>query len=82
MIYSNICIQDGTGMDSTRHRKKGAVGIPRSDSVGSASGRKFLAPTLSDPAARTDKLEPRASGVSVKKRTTRPPRKYYTAQKP
>ncbi|CAH0384534.1 unnamed protein product [Bemisia tabaci] len=32
-----------------------AVGIPRSDSVGSGSGRKYLAPTLSDPASRPDK---------------------------
>lgn len=29
--------------------------IPRSDSVCSASGRKYLAPTLSDPAVRQDK---------------------------
>lgn len=42
--------------------------IPRSDSVGSATGRKFLAPTLSDPAVRQDK--DRVTGM---KRNTRQP---------
>lgn len=41
--------------------------IPRSDSVGSGSGRKYLAPTLSDPATRPDKERP-----SNKKRNNRP----------
>ncbi|XP_026282051.1 sodium leak channel NALCN isoform X2 [Frankliniella occidentalis] len=39
----------------TRHRSKKSVNLPRSDSVGSGSGRKYLAPTLSDPAVRPDK---------------------------
>ncbi|KAJ8954958.1 hypothetical protein NQ318_000389 [Aromia moschata] len=32
-------------------------GVPRSDSIGSGTGRKFLAPTLSDPAARPENKE-------------------------
>lgn len=52
-----------------RHRKKGTI-IPRSDSVGSGSGRKFLAPTLSDPAGRVEKSESR-NNVSVKKKSIR-----------
>ncbi|XP_069692579.1 sodium leak channel NALCN isoform X3 [Periplaneta americana] len=49
-----------------RSNKKGVV-IPRSDSVGSGSGRKYLAPTLSDPAVRTDKER-----AGAKKRNNRP----------
>lgn len=45
--------------------------IPRSDSVGSGSGRKYLAPTLSDPAVRTEKER---SGA--KKRNNRPQGEY------
>jgi hypothetical protein len=41
--------------------------IPRSDSVGSGSGRKYLAPTLSDPSVRTDKER-----TGAKKRNNRP----------
>lgn len=41
--------------------------LPRSDSIGSGSGRKYLAPTLSDPAARTDKER-----ISTKKKNNRP----------
>ncbi|XP_065332108.1 sodium leak channel NALCN isoform X4 [Cloeon dipterum] len=52
-----------------RHRKKGTV-IPRSDSVGSASGRKYLAPTLSDPASRAEKIEARNT-ASLKKKSIR-----------
>lgn len=56
-----------------RANKKG-VAIPRSDSVGSGSGRKFLAPTLSDPAVRTDKER-----AGAKKRNSRPQSQYtYT----
>lgn len=44
--------------------------LPRSDSIGSASGRKYLAPTLSDPASvRSEKEKIAAS----KKRNSRPP---------
>ncbi|KAJ9587594.1 hypothetical protein L9F63_018976, partial [Diploptera punctata] len=50
-----------------RPNKKGVV-IPRSDSVGSGSGRKYLAPTLSDPAVRTDKER----AAATKKRNSRP----------
>lgn len=50
----------------SRIRKKsggGAVApLNRSDSTGSASGRKFLAPSLSDPSARNDKDR---SGLTV-----------------
>lgn len=46
---------------------KKAVTIPRSDSVGSATGRKFLAPTLSDPTVRQDK-----DRMSVKRNTHQP----------
>lgn len=45
---------------------KAGIAIPRSDSVGSSSGRKYLAPTLSDPLSRTDKER-----QSVKKRNNR-----------
>lgn len=38
-----------------RLRKKSQNVLNRSDSTGSASGRKYLAPTLSDPQARNDK---------------------------
>lgn len=41
-------------VEGPRHRAKGKQ-IPRSDSVGSGSGRKLLVPTLSDPATRPDK---------------------------
>jgi len=44
--------------------------LPRSDSIGSASGRKYLAPTLSDPASvRSEKDKIAVS----KKRNSRPP---------
>ncbi|KAK7862065.1 hypothetical protein R5R35_011485 [Gryllus longicercus] len=55
-----------TETEGPRHRGH-RVMIPRSDSVGSGSGRKYLAPTLSDPAVRTDKAP---SGS--KKRNSRP----------
>lgn len=41
--------------ENTRIRKKNSNLLNRSDSTGSASGRKFLAPTLSDPQARNEK---------------------------
>lgn len=56
-----------------KHRAKKPVVLPRSDSIGSASGRKYLAPTLSDPASvRTEKDKIAVS----KKRNSRPPCKY------
>ncbi|KAG5876354.1 hypothetical protein JTB14_009039 [Gonioctena quinquepunctata] len=48
-------------------RKQKATNLPRSDSVGSSSGRKFLAPTLSDPASRPEKKR-----IVTKKKNTRP----------
>ncbi|XP_014211525.1 sodium leak channel non-selective protein [Copidosoma floridanum] len=56
--------------EGLRHRGKKPVGLPRSDSIGSGSGRKFLAPTLSDPATsvRIEKEKITAS----KKRSNRP----------
>ncbi|KAJ3664869.1 hypothetical protein Zmor_000408 [Zophobas morio] len=47
-------------------RKQKLVTLPRSDSIGSSSGRKYLAPTLSDPAARTEKER-----VTTKKKNNR-----------
>ncbi|KAG5876353.1 hypothetical protein JTB14_009038 [Gonioctena quinquepunctata] len=47
-------------------RKQKATNLPRSDSVGSSSGRKFLAPSLSDPASRPEK-----EGIVTKKKNTR-----------
>ncbi|XP_050444876.1 sodium leak channel NALCN isoform X2 [Cataglyphis hispanica] len=53
-----------------KHRAKKPVVLPRSDSIGSASGRKYLAPTLSDPASvRSEKDKIAVS----KKRNSRPP---------
>ena len=43
-------------VDGPKHRAKKPVVLPRSDSIGSGSGRKYLTPTLSDPASiRSDK---------------------------
>lgn len=47
--------------------KPKATNLPRSDSIGSSSGRKFLAPTLSDPAARPEKER-----IVPKKKNSRP----------
>lgn len=47
------------------------MNLSRSDSIGSTSGRKYLAPTLSDPAARTEKER----ATNTKKKTNRPPGK-------
>lgn len=52
-------------LEGIRLRKKTAS-LPRSDSIGSGSGRKYLAPTLSDPAARPDKER-----LSAKKKNNR-----------
>lgn len=58
-----------------RHRSKKPVVLPRSDSIGSGSGRKYLVPTLSDPASvRSDKDKIPPS----KKRNNRPPRKLIS----
>ncbi|XP_049804862.1 sodium leak channel NALCN [Schistocerca nitens] len=57
---------DSKEPEGARHRGHRVV-IPRSDSVGSGSGRKYLAPTLSDPAVRPEKERPGA-----KKRNSRP----------
>ena len=55
-----------------KHRGKKTGVLPRSDSIGSGSGRKYLAPTLSDPASvRSEKEKIAAS----KKRNSRPTRK-------
>uniref|UniRef100_T1HU44 Sodium leak channel NALCN n=1 Tax=Rhodnius prolixus TaxID=13249 RepID=T1HU44_RHOPR len=43
------------GLRQRTKPKPTSAAIPRSDSVGSASGRKYLAPTLSDPSTRPDK---------------------------
>lgn len=61
------CNQD---IEVPKHRPKKPLVLPRSDSIGSASGRKYLAPTLSDPASvRTEKDK-----IAVaKKRNSRPP---------
>ncbi|XP_023021091.2 sodium leak channel non-selective protein na isoform X2 [Leptinotarsa decemlineata] len=48
-------------------KKQKTTNLPRSDSVGSSSGRKFLAPTLSDPAARPEKER-----IVTKKKNARP----------
>nr|XP_022905001.1 sodium leak channel non-selective protein [Onthophagus taurus] len=53
--------------DETLPRKPKVISLPRSDSIGSSSGRKYLAPTLSDPAARTDKER-----LSTKKKNNKP----------
>lgn len=57
-------------VEAPKHRAKKPVVLPRSDSIGSASGRKYLAPTLSDPASvrsEKDKI------AVAKKRNSRPP---------
>ncbi|XP_053680728.1 sodium leak channel NALCN [Anopheles nili] len=41
--------------NNAKNRKKTATVLNRSDSTGSSSGRKFLAPTLSDPQAKNEK---------------------------
>lgn len=51
-----------------KQRGKKTTSLPRSDSIGSNSGRKYLAPTLSDPSARQEKEK-----IMAKKRTNRPP---------
>ncbi|XP_011260047.1 sodium leak channel non-selective protein [Camponotus floridanus] len=57
-------------VEAPKHRVKKPVVLPRSDSIGSASGRKYLAPTLSDPASvRSEKDKIAVS----KKRNSRPP---------
>lgn len=48
-------------------KKPKIANLPRSDSIGSSSGRKFLAPTLSDPAARPEKER-----IVAKKKNNRP----------
>lgn len=53
---------------AARLRKKSQNVLNRSDSTGSTSGRKYLAPTLSDPQARNDKDR---YGSSKKKPTGR-----------
>lgn len=53
-------------VEGPRHRTK-TKQIPRSDSVGSGTGRKLLVPTLSDPATRPDKER-----SANKKRNNRP----------
>ncbi|KAG8306966.1 hypothetical protein J6590_034512 [Homalodisca vitripennis] len=57
---------DAKEVEGPRHRAKSKQ-IPRSDSVGSGTGRKLLVPTLSDPATRPDKER-----TANKKRNNRP----------
>lgn len=52
--------------DPAQNKPK-TTNLPRSDSIGSSSGRKFLAPTLSDPAARPEKER-----IVTKKKNNRP----------
>ncbi|XP_068979490.1 sodium leak channel NALCN isoform X6 [Bombus flavifrons] len=58
-------------IDAIRHCKaKKPVVLPRSDSIGSGSGRKYLIPTLSDPASiRSEKDK----SAAPKKKNNRPP---------
>ncbi|XP_030767372.1 sodium leak channel non-selective protein isoform X2 [Sitophilus oryzae] len=51
-------------------KKQKIVNLPRSDSIGSSSGRKYLAPTLSDPSSRQEKE--RVPAAKKKNNTTRP----------
>lgn len=61
---------DCQDVEAPKYRAKKPMVLPRSDSIGSASGRKYLAPTLSDPASvRSEKDKIAAS----KKRNSRPP---------
>lgn len=71
--FSSVIIFRQHDAEVSKHRAKKPVVLPRSDSIGSASGRKYLAPTLSDPASvRSDKDK-----IAVaKKRNSRPPRKF------
>ncbi|XP_024938061.1 sodium leak channel non-selective protein isoform X7 [Cephus cinctus] len=63
---TDVKVKDAEGL---RHRSKKPIVLPRSDSIGSGSGRKYLAPTLSDPASvRTEKEKIAVS----KKRNSRP----------
>ncbi|XP_043249225.1 sodium leak channel non-selective protein [Colletes gigas] len=56
--------------DGSKHKAKKPAVLPRSDSIGSGSGRKYLTPTLSDPASiRSEKDK----NVPPKKRNNRPP---------
>lgn len=66
----NMFIQEG----ETSARKQKLITLPRSDSIGSSSGRKFLAPTLSDPAARTEKER-----ITTKKKNSRQTGNYKTS---
>ncbi|XP_066250989.1 sodium leak channel NALCN isoform X4 [Euwallacea similis] len=51
-------------------RKQKLVNLPRSDSIGSGSGRKYLAPTLSDPSARQEREK--VQQTKKKNNTVRP----------
>ncbi|KAG9429818.1 sodium leak channel non-selective protein [Apis mellifera carnica] len=56
--------------DGIRYKTKKPVVLPRSDSIGSGSGRKYLTPTLSDPASiRCEKDK----NAVPKKKNNRPP---------
>lgn len=60
-------------VDGPKHRAKKPVVLPRSDSIGSGSGRKYLTPTLSDPASIRSEKDKNAP---PKKRNNRLPRKF------
>ncbi|XP_024086149.1 sodium leak channel non-selective protein isoform X2 [Cimex lectularius] len=53
VLDENLSFKEAEGA-RVRMKPKASTAIPRSDSVGSSSGRKYLAPTLSDP-TRSDK---------------------------
>lgn len=59
---------DSKETDNLRLRKKAPSVLNRSDSTGSASGRKFLAPTLSDPQTTRNEKD----RYSSKKKSPRP----------
>lgn len=73
-IYFLIIFITKQEIDAIRHCKaKKPVVLPRSDSIGSGSGRKYLIPTLSDPASiRSEKDK----SAAPKKKNNRPPRMY------
>ncbi|XP_018580232.1 sodium leak channel non-selective protein isoform X2 [Anoplophora glabripennis] len=52
--------------EAAARKQKLVSSLPRSDSIGSSSGRKYLAPTLSDPAARPEKER-----ITTKKKNSR-----------
>ncbi|XP_026672772.1 sodium leak channel non-selective protein [Ceratina calcarata] len=62
-----------TKQEEARPKPKKPMVLPRSDSIGSGSGRKFLTPTLSDPASIRSEKDKNAA---AKKKNNRPPREH------